>query len=643
MQFLRQSTNSQVVELGPFVSDTDFKTTLTGLTIANTDIKIIQGGSSANKNSGGGTHIVGGTYSGTFNSTDSATVGRARIQVEVSGALPVWKDIHILEEAVYDALFGASALGYVANAPVNVAQFGGVNITSSGGRPEVNVTHRNGVLAKRVYLYWATSDAASGTALKASIEAAAKGTTVYVGPGVFDIGDNSMTVPAGIRVIGSGIDITTFYTNGEGQCPLQLGAGSIAEDLTSLSMNDLTAPAFNALGTISNPCVLRRVRLFGQVDGLYQDAPTARSARIFDSIIRCPLDPVTLLNVGHYFELDNCLIISGPAVDSNARGLNLNSTAHVQARKCTFVAYATGSVDTDYAISAKGSSTVELEDCTILTIGSISKVKAIEVISGATVRCTNCEFDRSLVDGTLALDALSPLQPTTPNRKLDVSAGGEAGVDWSNIGSPTTAVSLSGTAVGLLSSERTTLSALIEAAFINEADSTAFLAALLTKINTLTSSDLATVAIATATRDAILNRILSGNHNAAGTTGAVLQLIASMPASVAAQTNIATALATIALNLDAKVSEAGGGGDGSGTGADQVTITVSQSGNPVADAGVWITTDSDGRNVVAGTLQTDSEGKVLFLLDAGDTYYLWMQKDGSNPILGQQFIATADP
>lgn len=39
----------------------------------------------------------------------------------------------------------------------------------------------------------------------------------------------------------------------------------------------------------------------------------------------------------------------------------------------------------------------------------------------------------------------APLQPTVTGRTLDVSSGGEAGVDWANIGSPTTAVNLSGT------------------------------------------------------------------------------------------------------------------------------------------------------------------------------------------------------
>lgn len=41
----------------------------------------------------------------------------------------------------------------------------------------------------------------------------------------------------------------------------------------------------------------------------------------------------------------------------------------------------------------------------------------------------------------------SHLRPTTAGRTLDVSSGGEAGIDWANVGSPTTTVALSGTTV----------------------------------------------------------------------------------------------------------------------------------------------------------------------------------------------------
>lgn len=49
------------------------------------------------------------------------------------------------------------------------------------------------------------------------------------------------------------------------------------------------------------------------------------------------------------------------------------------------------------------------------------------------------------VVATFSLNATAALRPTTAGRTLDVSAGGEAGIDWANVGSPTTAVDLSGT------------------------------------------------------------------------------------------------------------------------------------------------------------------------------------------------------
>src|SRR3990167_7138579 len=47
--------------------------------------------------------------------------------------------------------------------------------------------------------------------------------------------------------------------------------------------------------------------------------------------------------------------------------------------------------------------------------------------------------------GSFSIENRSAVMPTTAARTLDVSAGGEAGVDWANIGSPTTAQNLSAT------------------------------------------------------------------------------------------------------------------------------------------------------------------------------------------------------
>ncbi len=47
------------------------------------------------------------------------------------------------------------------------------------------------------------------------------------------------------------------------------------------------------------------------------------------------------------------------------------------------------------------------------------------------------------IDATIS----SRLAPTTAGRTLDVSTGGEAGIDWANVGSPTTSVNLSSTTI----------------------------------------------------------------------------------------------------------------------------------------------------------------------------------------------------
>lgn len=67
-----------------------------------------------------------------------------------------------------------------------------------------------------------------------------------------------------------------------------------------------------------------------------------------------------------------------------------------------------------------------------------------------------------------------------------------------------------------------------------------------------------------------------------------------------------------------------------GPGSSANVITINDGTNPVENAQVWVTTDSAGSNIIAGTLMTNSLGTVTFMLDVGVTYYLWVQKDGYN-------------
>jgi hypothetical protein len=115
MRFLRQSTASQEILVGPIVVAATGAAD-TGATIANTDIKLCKGGGTteSNKNSGGGTHIAGGRYSAVLDATDTDTVGILEVSANIASAIPWNRGYYVLEEAVYDALFAASATGIPA-------------------------------------------------------------------------------------------------------------------------------------------------------------------------------------------------------------------------------------------------------------------------------------------------------------------------------------------------------------------------------------------------------------------------------------------------------------------------------------------------------------------------------------------------
>lgn len=78
-----------------------------------------------------------------------------------------------------------------------------------------------------------------------------------------------------------------------------------------------------------------------------------------------------------------------------------------------------------------------------------------------------------------------------------------------------------------------------------------------------------------------------------------------------------------------------------GAGSETVTITSTDNGSaPLEGVAVWVTSDSAGANVVAGTLYSSTLGVTTFYLDAG-TYYVWRQGGGvtwTNP----QTIAVTD-
>lgn len=141
MIYLRYDTASQEIPLGPFVDSTDGNTEETGLTIANTDIKLWKAGATtlANKNSGGATHISNGMYYAVLDATDTNTLGSMRVYVHVSGALAVIVDAIVLPQKVYDSLIAGSD-----NLEIDLIQIAGSAVSTTSAQLGVNIVQVSG-------------------------------------------------------------------------------------------------------------------------------------------------------------------------------------------------------------------------------------------------------------------------------------------------------------------------------------------------------------------------------------------------------------------------------------------------------------------------------------------------------------------
>jgi len=122
MPFLRQST-IQTVRFGPFLDAGDGVTEETGETITPALRRLSKDGAAfaATSDASNAVHDSDGWYSADFTVADTDTVGELILNVQVpANHLPVWMRWWVIEETVYDRLFGAAAGGYVqATVPAN--------------------------------------------------------------------------------------------------------------------------------------------------------------------------------------------------------------------------------------------------------------------------------------------------------------------------------------------------------------------------------------------------------------------------------------------------------------------------------------------------------------------------------------------
>jgi len=138
-QILKQATAVDVL-IGPFVDLTDGYTAETGETPV---VKLSKNGQAlaAKSDVTVPVHDADGYYNCELDTTDTDTVGTLILTVAASAnALPVRHEFQVMEEAIYDALYGSGADGFDANARVDVGKWLGTAVTTSStsAKPEVD-------------------------------------------------------------------------------------------------------------------------------------------------------------------------------------------------------------------------------------------------------------------------------------------------------------------------------------------------------------------------------------------------------------------------------------------------------------------------------------------------------------------------
>ena len=218
---LKQSTSIEL-EIGPFLSETDFTTRQTALSLSfATHFRIKKNGDTLAAPTGSGsiTHSFQGNYKFTFATGDLDTLGTLELFVDISGSTQCQRVYNVIVAAEWDRKYGSTLQN------VNVTQLDGHTLASGDWE----------LVGRRIHLSYA-----SGPGFKAV-------STNPASPGAQFIGN---TTGAGISseggAIGNGLDAKGGATSGNGlfaQAPTSgqgiygLGAGNYNSGIRAYSPN----------------------------------------------------------------------------------------------------------------------------------------------------------------------------------------------------------------------------------------------------------------------------------------------------------------------------------------------------------------------------------------------------------------------
>jgi hypothetical protein len=292
MNYLRQSTAVDIA-LGPFVDATDGVTAETALTISQADVRLKKNnGAWAQVNDAtSATHEENGWYEKELDATDTDTVGILIVAVNESGALPVWREFQVLEEAVYDQLIAASALGYIANAPVNVAQISGDGTAADNLEAVLDGTGGVTLVASAITL--TTPITANATQLSGDATAADNAEAFFDGTGYAGTNNviptvttltNLPTIPANwLTAAGTAADFTTEIQAGLATAANLATVDTVVDGIKAVTDLLPDAGALTSLATAANLATVDTV-----VDGIKAktDSLTFTTAGMVDSAIK---------------------------------------------------------------------------------------------------------------------------------------------------------------------------------------------------------------------------------------------------------------------------------------------------------------------------------------------------------------------
>ena len=220
----------------------------------------------------------------------------------------------------------------------------GTNLSLSG--TTLNATGGGGstLVGKNLFVDSINGDDGTGTrgdagkpflTITAAVAAASSGDVVRVGPGTFAFGTTKLQMPAGVSMIGSGIDVSIITQTSVSAVHALIAPASntTIEGFTigsDLGTNASPGAPIGCMGsdTAASNVTIRNCKFIGNTDGFYfSNAGTYGNWKVYDSIVSTTWDTIFVNAAGTpgIFEFYNCTFLSDGSVvtgGTNASGVN---------------------------------------------------------------------------------------------------------------------------------------------------------------------------------------------------------------------------------------------------------------------------------------------------------------------------------